>query len=232
MPHTSAFRIQFCAAVAVVAGALALSSVASATPIVLSNESSDATSASVLDATLDFVTAGAGVEQTLTLTLTNDTGSPNSFQVGEILFNASNRVTGVSLDSAILNGSTDVTGDWTLASGSSATGFGTFDYSVSNGAGIGSGDSLVFSFSLTAGGTKNPLNLNDGDFVNALSDVSGGGNAAYAAGFFDNGARGGQRDSAYGANVAVPAPEPGTAELLLIFGASAAAIGARRSRSE
>ena len=117
MTDTSAQLIRFCQGIAVVISALALSASAGATAIVLSDESSNGTPASLLDAMLDFEVRGEAGSQTLKLTLTNDTGSPDTFDISEVLFNASNQVAGLLLASATLNGTTDVTTSWSLSTG-------------------------------------------------------------------------------------------------------------------
>jgi hypothetical protein len=65
---------------AVVAASIALSLPAAAASIVLSEESSDSTPASDLDATMDFSVVGT----TLTLVVTNTTSAPGKFNINEI----------------------------------------------------------------------------------------------------------------------------------------------------
>lgn len=180
---------------------------ASATTINLSGVSSDATPASELDASFDFSVTGA----TLTLTVTN-TGS--DFNINQIYFNGSDDVTSLSLTSATHSAQGDVTGIWApVEPGSSADGFGAFDFALTDGVGetnvniIEPGEDIVFVFAITGTG------LTDADFI------VGNGSGYLAAAKFVNGPG---DDSAFGT-----VPEPGTLALLA-FGAAGLALGRSR----
>jgi hypothetical protein len=178
---------------------------ASATTINLSSVSSDATPASQLDASFDFSVAGT----TLTLTVTN-TGS--DFNINQIYFNGSDDVVSLSLASATHSAAGDVTSVWApVEPGSSADGFGAFDFALTDGVGetnvniMEPGESIVFAFSITGAGA-----YTDADFI--VGNV----NDYLAAAKFVNGPG---DDSAFGT-----VPEPGTLALLAL-GAAGLALG-------
>ena len=188
---------------------------ASATTITLSTVSSDATLASDLDATLDFSVSGT----TMTLTATN-TGS--LFNVNAIYFNGSASVTSLSLVSATHSANGDVLAAWApIELGSSADGFGAFDYALTDGVGetnpniMDSGESVVFVFTVNAG-------LTDADFI--VQNGSG----YFAAAKFVNGPDDpespGDEDSAFGT-----VPEPGTIAFLVVGLAGLGQLGRRRA---
>jgi hypothetical protein len=188
---------------------------ASATTINLSGVSSDATPASQLDASFDFSVTGT----TLTLTVTN-TGS--DFNINQIYFNGSSLVSSLTLTSATHSAAGDVTAIWgPVEPGSSADGFGAFDFALTDGVGetnvnlIEPTESIVFVFAITGSG-----GYGDADFI------VGNANGYLAAARFVNGPDDpespGDEDSAFGA-----VPEPGTLALLA-FGAAGLALGRSR----
>jgi hypothetical protein len=192
--------------------ALAVSTSAWATPVILSVDSSDATPASVLDATFDLSVAGS----VLTLLATNDTTAPNEFNIVEVYINASSAVTDLTLTSATHSAEGDVMSGWLpLLTDVMVNGFGDFDYGLVDGVGepsvslIGPTESVTFVFSITGTG-----GYTDDDFI------QGNGMSYFAAAKFVNGPG---DDSAYGAAV----PEPSTALLL----ASGLILLAARRRS-
>lgn len=212
------------------AAALTLATPGLATTISLSSVSSDGTPASQLDADFDFSVSGS----TLTLTVTN-TGS--DFNINEIYFNASGLVSGLSLTSATHNVAGDVSAAWLpIEVGSSADGFGTFDFALTDGVGetnvnvIEPGEEIVFVFSITGSG-----GYADADFIVANED------GYQAAAKFVNGppdpecvglteptemcpGAAGTEDSAFGA-----VPEPLLGWLVAVGLGAAVAAGRKRS---
>jgi hypothetical protein len=196
---------------------------ADALTLYLSSASSDATPASTLDATFDFSVVGG---DTLLLTVTNDTTAPDEFNINQVFFNGSGDVSGLTLVSATLDGSTDVTAGWDpVQTGLSANGFGAFGFALIDGVGegnpnvIGPGSSIVFELSIAgacAGSTS--CDMNDFDVANGMGYLAA---AKFVNGPDDPEATG-MEDSAFGA-----VPEPGTA---LFLGAAwlAGAISRRR----
>jgi hypothetical protein len=112
---------------------LAVSPIAGASSITLSNVSSDfgeptgSTDPADLDALLDFQVSGS----TLTLSVTNNTAAPNTFDITEVFFNATADITSLSLTSPAAAGVADTnpTG-WDFSTGTNADGFGSFDFAV------------------------------------------------------------------------------------------------------
>jgi hypothetical protein len=195
-----------------VLGALLTAGGASATTITLSTVSSDLTPTSQLDATLDFSVVGT----TLTLTAAN-TGV--DFNVNGIYFNGSDDVTTLTLLSATHSAAGDVLAAWApIELGSSADGFGAFDYAITDGVGetnvniLNPGEDVVFVFTVNAG-------LTDSDFI--VPNGSG----YYAAAKFVNGPDDpespGNEDSAFGA-----VPEPAT--LVMLSGGLVGLLALRR----
>lgn len=193
-------------AVLVTAAAAMLAAPATATIITLSNASSDVTPASFLDATFDFEVTGI----TLTLTVTNTTIVPNTFNINELYFNGSDNVLGLTVDSIPLG--------WNLLTNQMADGFGVFGFALIYGGPedgpyvINPGETTVFTFTIDGLAEKV-------DFVNELSDALPEQTAAFAAAKFVVGP---DDDSAFGAFV----PEPGTVALLGLAGL----LGLRRRR--
>lgn len=188
----------------------------SATTITLSTVSSDATLASDLDATLDFSVSGT----TMTLTVTN-TGS--LFNVNAIYFNGSASVTSLSLVSATHSVNGNVLLAWApIELGSSADGFGAFDYALTDGVGetnpniLNAGESVIFVFTVNAG-------LADADFI--VPNGSGYYGAAKFVNGPDDPESPGDEDSAFGATV----PEPGTVAFLVVGLAGLGQLGRRRA---
>ena len=186
-------------------GALAVINTASATIITLSDASSDETPFSLLTATLDFEVVG----NTLTLTVTNTTADPNAYKINQLFFNGPDDVT---LSFAGLAG-------WHPDTNVMVNGFGIFDFALIDGVGgspnqITAGETVVFSFTITAGTADK-----DG-FINALSEPVGDGDAWIVAAKF---VQGPGDDSAFGA--AIPAPG-----VLVLLGAAGLISGRRRRR--
>ncbi len=194
-----AFR-KFARGVGISAGVLlALGSSAGAATITLSSMSSDATPASVLDATFVFMITGASE---LTLTVTNDTTAPDEFIINGAWFNAAGNVTGLTLDSATHSVEGDVFAAWDPVENTSMVdGFGIFDFGVTDGVGqnnlnlIGPGESIDFVFTIAGTGPFADTDfvvLNGSGFLAAAKFIAGPGD-----------------DSAFGAAV----PEPTTVAL-------------------
>jgi len=217
------------------AALLGIGSGASATTIVLSSVSSDATPASQLDATFDFSVAGS----TLTLTVTN-TGS-DGFNLNSVYFNGSGLVSSLSLTSATHSVAADVTAAWAPVevSGLSVGGFGSFDFALTDGVGetnpnvLNDGESVVFVLAITGAG-----GYVDADFIVA------NGSGYVAAAKFINGPPDpecataviptetcpegvGTEDSAFGAVTDVP--EPATTLLLAVGLAGLVFAGRKRA---
>ena len=161
-----------------------------------SDLSSDATPASVLDATLTFdVTAlGAigGTTDLLTLTLDNQTTAPNAFAINEAYFNFTGIYAGFSLES----------GTGALHQGPlAADGHGDFDIKL-DGFLLATGDTMTWEIDLGLTGVSNS------DF-NDWSSIPPGDTQTLAALKFvqgpDDPETPGSEDSAFGAVVPVPA---------------------------
>ena len=176
--------------------------------LTLSDLSSDATSASLLDGTLEFVVSAS----TLTLTVTNATAAPDAFEISEIYFNASDDVASLAL--------TSPSSGWDLVTDDKADGFGTFDFGLIGQKGVPRvgvitilpGDSHIFQFSITpAAGAL----VTDIDFVSILSTTPPGDHPSTAAAKF---IRGPGEDSAFGATAAViPSPSAAAAGFALLL---------------
>lgn len=167
---------------------LAASQIAGASTITLSTVSSDfgeptgSTDPADLNALLDFQVSGS----TLTLSVTNNTTAPNSFDITEVFFNATADITSLSLTSPTAGGvaGTNPTG-WDFSTGSNADGFGSFDYAVKlfgdinlNPNIVSSGETEVLTFLLTcAGGATCDMtdfvDTNVNDFLAAAKFVNG-----------------------------------------------------------
>lgn len=208
------------------AGVLAFlaASSGSAATITLSDVSSDATPASVLDATLDISVLGGN---TLQIIATNTTSAPNLFNINEVYWNASLSVSGLTLTSATHSVNGNVLAAWVpVEAGSAADGFGAFSFAVTDGVGaknpnvIQPGNSVTFVLAIS-GACALALNCADTDFVvqNAMGYIA----AAKFVNGPDDPESPGNEDSAFGAAV----PEPSTA-LLLAFGLVAIARVTRR----
>ena len=162
--------------------------VAGASTITLSNKSSDfgeptgSTDPADLDALLDFQVAG----NILTLSVTNNTTAPNTFDITEVYFNATSDVTSLSLTSPTSAGDagTNPSG-WDFSTGSNADGFGSFDFAVMlfgdinlNPNIVSPGETEVLTFTLTcAGGATCDMtdfvDPNSMDFLAAAKFVNG-----------------------------------------------------------
>jgi hypothetical protein len=212
---------------------LAFGSSASATTVTLSTVSSDGTPASQLDASLDFSVAG----NDLTLTVTN-TGS-DGFNLNQVYFNGSGLVTSLSLTSATHNVAGVITAAWSpVEVGSSADGFGTFNFALTDGVGetnpnvLNDGESIVFVLAITGAG-----GYADADFIVA------NGSGYLAAAKFTNGPPDPEcatavfpteqcpegiatEDSAFGTTTDVPEPATG---LLLALGLAGLTFAGRKS---
>ncbi len=165
----------------------------------LSDVSSDETPASVLDALLTFSVTG----DVLTLTVTNETSAPSEFNINQVYFNATDNVTGLTLDP-------DVPG-WRLFTEEKAGKLGTHDFALIGPVGNGDPDLIVplesvdFVFDITGLGP-----FSDSDFTTEFSEIPTGDTPTLAAAKFVNGPG---DDSALGGVVPVPG-----AALLAVFG--------------
>jgi len=214
--------------IAVAAATLLAASSAQATTIILSELSSDTTSAGQLDATLDFQVAGT----TLTLTVDNNTAAPATFQMNEVYFNALSNVTGLTLTSATHSVNGDVTAGWSVSTNVAADGFGVFDFGLIDGVGTGnpnaidSGESIIFTLDISGTPT---FDMND--FVDLSTNPPGSIQAFAAAKFTDCAGSGclAALDSAFGSSSdpSFVIPEPSTVALL---GLGLVSLTARRRR--
>ena len=201
--------------IAAAATVLLAASSAQASTILLSELSSDSTPAGQLSASLDFQVAGT----TLTLTVDNNTGGAASFQMNEVYFNALSNVTALTFTSATHSVNGDVLAGWSLNPSSAVNDFGTFDFGLIDGLGIGnpnaidSGENIVFTFDISGIG---PFDM--GDFVD-LSTNPPGSIEAFAAAKFVSCVGAGcidDDDSAFGASSdpSFVIPEPSSLALL------------------
>jgi hypothetical protein len=167
---------------------LAVSPIAGASSITLSNVSSDfgeptgSTDPADLDALLDFQVSGS----TLTLSVTNNTAAPNTFDITEVFFNATADITSLSLTSPAAAGVADTnpTG-WDFSTGTNADGFGSFDFAVKlfgdinlNPNIVSPSETEILTFALTcAGGATCDMtdfvDTNVNDFLAAAKFVNG-----------------------------------------------------------
>lgn len=162
--------------------------------ITLSTHSSDETPAAVLNATMEFEVTGS----TLTLTVTNNTTTPNAYRISELYFNGP---AGLVLSFSSMPG-------WNYSTNGAADGFGVFDFVLTDGVGNNphqvqpNGGTKVFTFTIISG------TATAADFTTKLSSIPPGMTPAIAAAFF----RGGPGDdSGYGAFI----PSPAAGALLL-----------------
>ena len=166
------------------------------TVLTLSDFSSDETSADVLDATLAFSVSGS----VLTLSVSNETTSPNPFDLSAIYFNATSEVAGLAL--------TGAPAGWELLVVQSADGFGTYDFALQSdlnaeSAKIVSGDTQDFIFNISGSGP-----FLETFFTTEFSTIPPGETPGLAAAKFVSGPN---DDSAFG----VVVPEPATLVLML-----------------
>lgn len=185
-----------------------------ATPITLSDASSDGLQLQAVDmnATISFSVIGTE----LTLSITNSSTAPaDPLAISEIFFNASSAVTGLTLVSAPVHSSLGGL-LWEGLTGTGATGFGTFDFSlkaerVGNGqaretGSVDSGQTVNFLFAIAGFG----VTASDFGAEFSIPDIALGEVAAMGAALFK-----GAGNEAYGADTVVNVvPEPGTALLL------------------
>ena len=190
--------------------ALVCSSVASATVLTLSTNSSDATSPSLLQATFNFTVAG----NVLTLAVTNDTdnnAAGDQYNINMIYFNFGGSVTAVTVTAPLITG-------WSQVGPVMVDGFGMFDVGMENGVGendpdvITPGETVTFTFNLTGAGAK-------ADFVGATSTLGFFIAAKFVAGPSD--------DSAFGALIPLPMALP-----MGIAGLIGVAFMGRRTRAK
>jgi len=221
--HALSVRSSVSAAVFTVLGLL-IASTASASTITLSDVSSDATPASTLDATLDFMVIGG---DTLQLTATNLTLAPDDFNVAELFWNATSAVSGLTLLSATHSVEGDVLAGWNpVLTGQMADGFGIFDYALQDGVGegnpniIGPSESIVFLLSIS-GSCAGTFTCSMTDFV--VAQANGYIGAAKFVNGPDDPEAPGMEDSAFGAAV----PEPTSA---LLMGLGLAGLSGYRRR--
>lgn len=190
---------------------------ASATTIQLSELSSDATPASQLSALLELNVSG----NTLTVIVTNQTTSPNTFNINEIYFNASDDILGLNLTGATGQFDGNNKKAWTLVTAVGADSFGTFDFGLLDG--VDSQPSTIFpgefqTFNLHISCAASAT-CDMSDFGTELSTLGPGSNRVLAAMNFVSGPGG---DSAYGASGASATPEPHSA---ILFGVGALVVG-------
>ena len=190
--------------------ALVCSSVASATVLTLSTNSSDGTSPSLLQATFNFTVAG----NVLTLAVTNDTDNNapgDEYNINMIYFNFGGSITAVTVTAPLITG-------WSQVGPVMVDGFGMFDVGMENGVGendpdvITPGETVTFTFNLTGAGAK-------ADFVNSVSTL----NFFIAAKFVS----GPSDDSAFGALIPLPMALP-----MGIAGLIGVAFMGRRTRAK
>ena len=148
--------------------AISLSSAGHAATLTLSDVSSDATPAASLSGTITLAVLGGNV---LSLTLENQTSAPNEFNINGVWCNADGGVTSLALSSATHSSNGDVLAAWTpVEAGTSANGFGSFDFALTDGVGAGNpniidpGESIVFLMGITGSCTST-----------ACTGLSGGG---------------------------------------------------------
>ncbi len=188
-------------ALIVAVGLAGLPSRVMATTIILSNVSSDATPVSQLAATLDFVVddfdlGNPGDE--LMLTVTNQTTSPNEFNINEVFWNGSDDVYGLTLLTVTHSVAGDVSVGWDSVINKKANGFGTFDFGLTDGVGemnpnvIGPGELIVFILGITS---SSIVNMDDFDIPNARGFTA----AAKFVNGPDDPESPGNEDSAFGA---------------------------------
>lgn len=180
----------------VVVVATAASSALGGAVLTLSDFSSDETSAALLDARFEFDV----LDDTLELTVSNDTGGAAGFDISAIYFNASDTISALSLAS--------VATGWELLNDQRADGFGTFDFALISVSGndlyeIAPQESFTFTFDIVA---DDPFF--DVAFTSQFSIIPPGSMPAVAAAKFISGPG---DDSAFGAVI----PEPSTFMLLL-----------------
>ncbi len=189
---------------------------ASATLITLSEFASNgpgAPTADVLDATMDFDVDL--ILNTLTLTVSNTTVLPETFQINRIYFNGGGNVTGLTMNA--------FPGGWDFRKDTHANGFGIFDFALGSGNIDGSGNNLimpgeaiVFVFDIQKSGP-----ILKADFIFTLSAEPPGDTGMTHAAKFVRGSIGDA--SGFGA-----VPAPGSIVLLGIAGALL--TGRRRRR--
>lgn len=176
----------------------------------LSDVSSDATPASDL---LGSITLDVLVGNVLSLTLENQTVAPNTFNLNGVWWNGNAGVTSLSLSSATHSTNGDVLAAWNpIESASSANGFGSFDFALTDGVGAGNpniiqpAQSIVFLMAITGSCTATTCSTSNFILENAEGYL--------AASKFVNGPddpeNPGFEDSAFGAVI----PEPSTGLLL------------------
>jgi len=202
---------------------LTLASPNQAATLNLSDVSSDATPAGDLLGTITFDVL---VGDVLSLTLENQTVAPDAFNINGVWWNGDGGVTSLSLTSATHSANGDVLAAWSpIELGTSANGFGAFDFALTDGVGAGNpniiqpGQSIVFLMAIT--GSCTTTSCTTSNFI--LENAEG----YLAASKFVNGPDDpespGFEDSAFGAII----PEPSTV-LLLATGLSLLAAGRRR----
>ena len=201
-------------------GALVLgaSATADAAIIVISTASSDATDPAVLDATFEFSVAF----DVLTLSVTNDTSAPNTFNMNELYFNGGGGVTGLTPLGALPAG-------WSFSTNQVAGIFGTFEFALTDP--VDNDPSTImpletetFTFTILGAGP-----FFDTDFTTEFSTIPPGdmpspvaAKFVFGSGTDPDGDPG--PDSAFGG-----VPEPGTLALLGLAGLLG--FGRRRRRT-
>lgn len=190
---------------------------AHAVMLTLSDVSSDATDAALLDATMQFNVTGTQ----LSLVVTNNTADPSAYRLTEVFFNANSNVSGLSYVSATSNTDGNITSAWSLSNNIGADGMGEHDFALFDGTGndpdqIAAGENVTFVFDIDNAGVTAT------DFLE-LSTNPPGSIEAYAVIKFTGGPG---DDSAFGGVTVVPLP---AAIWMLISGISILPLLRRRS---
>lgn len=192
-----------------------------ASSFTLSEFSNNATSPSVLEATLDFTVAG----NVLTLVVQNTTQAGDLYDMNQVYFTTSDDVTDLTLLAA--SGSVDGSNlaDWSLDDNVGFGGFGTFDFALigpqqgGDGAQLTPNEIQTFTLSIACAALATCDLL---DFASELSTLPLGSRPVFVAAKFVNG----PADNSAGGGTA-NAPEPSAALLLLVIVGAAPLYRAR-----
>ena len=214
-------------ALAVLFGALVMPLAAAATPVTLSDMSSDELLIPAVDMSATLAFSVVGTQLTVDV-MNNATGGAGPYAITELAFNASPAVTDLTL---VLAQSHSSTGEllWESLTAREADNFGVFDFAlrsvrVGNGQNRETGSieaGLLATFVYDIAG----VSVTAADFGAEFSNVMAGGTAATGAGLFNNGTV-----EAYGADTIASVPEPATA-LLVSLGIGMLALSGRRRKA-